>query len=154
MKHPWFLAVLLGLLVGAINWLGRLEAGGSSEPRVLRVLITDSVLMLVLIAALVYFLQRAAANHTTLRQTVKRTAMAFGVAALVSGAVAIFTLSRTFGHASTALYVGTFFSYAMWPGGCVLGLLAVAYSRPFARVLDADIGQAVHRDRTPTSRSS
>jgi hypothetical protein len=153
-KQSWVIAVLLGLLVGGINWLGRGVVLGSPEPFVLRDLATDLALMLVLSASLAYFFQGAAASHGDLRRAVKRTAMAFGVAAVVSGVVAILALSQTAGHPSTSLYIGVFLSYAMWPGGFGLGLLAMAYSRAFVRVLDAESGQGAHRDRTPTTRSS
>ena len=123
------------------------------EPGVVRDLVTDFVLVFVLSASFAYLFQGAAASHGDLRRAVKRTALAFAVAAVVS-VVAILTLSQTSGHSSTALYVGAFFSNAMWPGGVGLGLLAMAYSRAFVRVLDAESGQGAHRDRTPTSRSS
>ncbi len=154
MKQSWVRAVILGLLVGGINWLGRGVALRSPEPFVLRDLATDFALILVLSASLAYFFQGAAASHGDLRRAMKRTAMALGVAAVVSGVVAILALSQTAGHPSRTLYVGVIFSYAVWPGGFGLAFLAVAYSRALVRVLDADTGQGAHRDRTPTTRSS
>ena len=93
-KQSWVRAVILGLLVGGINWLGRGVALRSPEPFVLRDLATDFALIVVLSASFPYFFQGADASHGDLRRAMKRTAMALGVAAVVSGVVAILALSQ------------------------------------------------------------